>query len=1094
MFGVKNANKSRAKNYDPSQVTVEKGTIVDMSSYVPYSNTVMWYDYLGEGKAKINKTLFTFDSTPVANSKAMLVWLLETVIPSRLPKTEGKGIHVYMHANNGSRFDTQILKYDFLRGMNLEKHVKGCYKVLSPANCDVNGSPLSFDIRLIMYFGKEKKARKVTISFRDSFRITATKVSDIGTSFGVNVSKLPYPYAYYNSLFACDEKKYNVSYKPGIRSGLPEGVTSYKEFLLVCKDKPEHEDINEYWNTYTEANKFSKYTDIFEVFAADCRKLDTVETDTKVWWKDIGIDPSDLPLIEKSSDVERIRWSKKYTNREICGFKHKIKDRTGDKHVVDKKRMFTNKFILAMVRIQLGKFDKITSDPEAIRQLTEYREAMSMNIFMDYKKYCEVYNFFDCYNVIQGMCKFQECIHKMHTIKQSYKTPDDRTIDVDFKNVTRINIFQCRSISGVSWQIAVLTDCFRDVCKLSGGIARFIRSDIRGGRVYENKTRSYFRSSKYEKLEKYLNEEVTEKNLIKVGKLLTSPGGSQIALDLVGMYPSTALSKDAGIPTGRAHLIQSVDQIKLLRKCKLPYWVVCSWETKYDNEIPESCRKDDKDKNQWANGKFVNQVIDDVKMNYMIESGELTFEDFKFDTTEGVPLGVSFNGMNYMICGVWQSLIDERTRVRKLNPGYGNVLKLVANNIYGRSILKEKTSTLKYRLYADHKKYLSKNLHKLDGEIVTCGNYIEVKEFTNPEDHAIYPHFGNRVLSISKTTIGKYIAASHTNNRTDNTPSTITDLRTIYDNAVVGGEIRPLISYTDTDSMHTLVDVLPNVAPFLSRRLGDMHSDFDFKAKDGITPLIIDVSTAMQKRGMSPSWMIRNMELSAIEGVYCSPKSYAERVFGIDPLTNRYRVMEHVRLKGISKGSPTFADLMRIHNGEPVRFIERLAGDSTVMKVVHHRGFGICSPNYHMIKEIMPEKVNSVAHKYYYAEGNGIISGYYQYDEMPYTDDTHAMRINFAACRLDFKSNNAVNYYHIQDGVMSKVGNEFTDLHNMLDLKPHQVFRYGSGIRCGIYHKDTTPIRVTRLIPSRVDELFMEFDGEKTTALQFTYHGEVAAV
>lgn len=999
--------ESNMKNVDQSEQSVEHGHITDLSDIIPYSNQSIRFN----SKFEIVDSLFTYDLRPQSNLKSKLNWMInEHINPLDATLKKKLSIECFVYAHNGSGFDNIITMYDILKHIDMKLLNKNILKVLTPRKVEVAGRPLSFELGLILMTG-----RKVTISFRDSYRILSTPVKDFGSTFGLDVIKLAYPYDFYqkfNTKISKDQRektfgKFNIKI---------ENMSTPELSKYINTNDDECKKFQKYIYKSAHLSKLS-YMDQLEHYRSFVSYCNTSEfKNCYIMWKKYGFNQSDVELMSSTGKYVQPSWFAR--SHEDDGL--------------------SCEFILHCAYLSCKNFDKITKNQHMIDSLTKYVDKIGKDCMFHVIKYCEVYNYYDCYNVVMALGRFQKKINELSQIKKVVKLHidgRDREIHVDLSKVSEINILQFRSISSISWQVAVLSGCLDGVEKLNGSLQYFISCDKRGGKCFVNRKRMHFKSTHYDEIVKYIGQEVTNENIVEVLGHLTAEGGSVQDNDFCSMYLSAMTLM--GVPTGYPTQITDKKVLKVLLNAHLPFWVACSWESKYVMDMPESCKKTDDGKNMWTNGKFENQVIDDVKMRYMMETGELTFDDFKFQN--GV-IGCYFNDCNYMIAGMMSVMFDERNAVKNedtpgYNPGLSAVLKLVCNTIFGSSILKEKESRSRYVENTRLLSTIAKNRCKLEKNFTTCGNYSEIKEFSNPSLHKIYPQYGARVLSVSKVMHGEQIFAQsnirqkkqYISQHPDfKLPTTLSELcKWTVSLADLDSEGRPIIEwygcYTDTDSFASYVDCTPFIKPYIGKKLRQLHSDFEFK---DLKPICYSVDKNTSVKYPELIDLANNMKLSAIEAYYCSPKSYACNVFGIEVVdgVKRYAIREHVRLKGVYKGMPTFDDLKRLYNGEPLKYISQ-----STTRFIHKRGSGLgCQTDVHA-KEIIPDRVNFL--KYYYAEGESILSGHYKLGEKP------IVRHNF----LKYCTNKKIRYFNYKpDGIQQEYcGNSYENLirYDQLQLK-----------------------------------------------------------
>lgn len=926
-------NNFITEHVDLSTEMLETNTIRDLSDVVPYSNQAMLFDptIIGQHNWKENivkDSLFTFTTEPRRNLIKFMNWMINTHIVDKIDNyryydkimelekdIEGpdfvikdRSINCFIFAHNGAGFDNLITMYDLLRHVDMKKENPFVHVVLTPSKIEVSSKPLSFDYKIIVKY--RRTFTKVTFSFRDSYRLLSVPVKNFPDTFGIDLIKLPYPYAYYQQEINKNHKK--------------ETFGNIKNWIEGQCDE----------------------------------ELPLVR------WSDLGI--KDYKSIAEQGKFEY----------EFTGFNRSPKDFG-----------LTDEFVLYSAYISCGMYDKITTSSEIIKSLENYRSKLAdEDVMFDPYHYCAVYNYFDVYNLVIAMSVFSTTIKDISNICIPGK--------IDFKEAKRINLFQSRSISGVATQMCIHTSCYDRVVALEGDIQKYISVDKKGGKTKVNECNPSFKSVNFDKVESFIGQEVTEDKSKELLKLLTVDGGSLIDADFKSMY--AAAGAKMGIPTGHPQPILGKTKLYELYVTNKAFWVTASWETKYHNDMPQNCVKED-GKNNWRNGKFSNIVIDDVQMRFMIESGEYTFDDFTFHKYGGY-IGLYFEGFNYTISHFFTTLFLERERVRKENPVLGNTMKLINNSVFGSSILKEKEYKSKFVEHSEIKNMISRERSKMNSTLKSFGNYYEVYTHSRPVDHKIYPQFGARILSVSKTMLHtQSYAQSNIQEKIKylkehpdfEIPTTLPEIVkwTVQVAPQIDGKVHiktDSLRYNDTDSASCDVNVLPFIEKFIGTGLGDLHSDYEFERT--FLPLHRTVS--------NPTLIEKNMELSAIEAYFCAPKCYAARVLGVNTKNNKYEIRTHVRLKGVIKGEATFEDIKRLYNGEVLKYTHQ--SESSFR---HIKGKGLGAVRDFITKEIKPNKLDTSL--YYYAMGDSIVNGHYKFDERP------IVRHSLSATR----DSNVVRYY-----------------------------------------------------------------------------------
>ncbi len=1034
-------NKFKSRNYDVSHTERECEGAEDLSTVVPYSNSVIQFDWDTKDDIVtpvIKDSLFTFDPEMAVNTKLMLEWIIELSVNKKLPKKFVKGrpvkeiVYNFIFFHNFASFDGPILMYDAMRHIDLKALHPEIKDVFYPKKIQVSGKPISFDLGFKMNNG-----RQINLTFRDSYKIISTPVGSLGSTFGIKVSKLKYPYGFYQHKF--------------------ERFCNFKKKVLTVEEVEDDDLLMDKFNEFSAGLHDISYKDKMFRFISN----NYTSADCKVEWKQIGIDSNDLPEIANGNII---RWKNKRFS----------KDFSGDEHIEDQaKRMFTNDFIIQMAKIAVGRAVEVTECEKQVEELN--KSSTGMAIMFDYIEFCRIYNWYDCYNVIEAMCKFQQHLITISKIKKDVTLTNGEVVHVDMKDVKKVNIFQHRTISSIAFNIGLRSGVMEGVAKLVGNTARFFNKKW-GGKVFVNHIRDMFYSKNKEQLDQFIEQKVTDENAELVANLLSEDYGSQIDLDINSFYSAGIALMNT--PTGRPFSLfnRTGDNIhekirKMLYK-GMPFWVCCSYTSKYIYDMPENCCKID-GKNVWRNGVFKDTIIDDIKMRYLIETGEVELHEFQFKTNDILPAGAAFKTWNYKASAVMSVLYDYRLENKK-NVGLATVVKCILNNIYGSSIRRENMTSNRYIPNIHFDNFMMKNKHKLAGDVVSCGNYFEVKEFNIPSEYTIYPQFGARVLTSSKTLSGKYAwilsnvdgkLAEIRSNPDFVQPTNLTEIvewTLKHSKKWASTEcyhIESFVSSHDTDSFNIPVQCLELMKPYVSKKMGDLESDYDFKKFTGVPEHVKDAS-----------WLVKNMQKSAVECYYCMPKTYTCRVMMVEKRgeDNYYVYRDHTRAKGVPKSSnPTFENIKSLYFGNPVKFFTTIKGDSTLLSFIHSRGLGLGQKRTTTVKEIMPYKLNTS--KYYYAVG-GVIEGHYAYGEAP-------LKII-----SDIKRENVETKYYTYNtsGVLEQFDGDHYDLagSSSIDCSKY-VVRVGSDIRCGLY-----PIgEEVQILNSKVDlmdaHLFKEFNGRE---------------
>jgi hypothetical protein len=241
------------------------------------------------------------------------------------------------------------------------------------------------------------------------------------------------------------------------------------------------------------------------------------------------------------------------------------------------------------------------------------------------------------------------------------------------------------------------------------------------------------------------------------------------------------------------------------------------------------------------------------------------------------------------------------------------------------------------------------------------------------------------------------------------------------------------VSYIDTDSINCPVQCIDLVKPFISEKLGDLQSDYDAFERYITLPSLVKNDT----------FLLENMEKTAIECYYVAPKTYASRVIMAEKRSDGkmyYCYKDHVRAKGVPKNcKPSMDDIKNLYYGNPVKYYTTIKDDHSLVSFIHSKGNCLGQKRVTTVKEIMPRNLNTS--KYYYAEGGSCIAGHYRYDELPILISGSLPKDTMKMYMYD-ESGNRVRF----DSLRST-----KQLHLM---NKDEEYREGTTIRCRIYNKD----------------------------------------
>ena len=187
----------------------------------------------------------------------------------------------------------------------------------------------------------------------------------------------------------------------------------------------------------------------------------------------------------------------------------------------------------------------------------------------------------------------------------------------------------------------------------------------------------------------------------------------------------------------------------------------------------------------------------------------ITFHDAEFEIIDGY----YFNeGRNNKINHVIKDLYDLRKKLKKEKNPAQEIIKLLMNSMFGKTIIKPvETDTIVKDNKDDFEKYIAYNYNYIDS-VIEVNNKFYIKKVKSILKHFNYVHCGVEILSMSKRIMNR-----------------------VFDSASKCGV---KIYYQDTDSMHLNYDDVDKVvdkykeiynADLIGEELGNFHVDFPKK-------------------------------------------------------------------------------------------------------------------------------------------------------------------------------------------------------------------------------------------------------------------------
>ena len=465
-------------------------------------------------------------------------------------------------------------------------------------------------------------------------------------------------------------------------------------------------------------------------------------------------------------------------------------------------------------------FKNLREEPE----LFEYDEAQQIFNCMKYYKY---YLNYDCLTLRAGLNIFDDSIKLLTDNK--------------------INISKVLTTSSMGHAYASIMGAYDGVYEITGNLRAYVAKAVQGGRVQANK--------EFEKKE------------------IIIPGGVQI-LDAVSLYPSSMerLGQENGLPVGPAKRFIGAPPADA---CYFIAEVVISKINK-SQQMPFVCVKDDVKKSL----QYLNEVGGPVTVH--IDSRTLEdwerFQKIEYKIIEGVYWNEGFNNK---IGQIIRHLYNERARYKRLkNSGMSEIIKLIMNSLYGKTIQKTSNSSI---IYKNDLNYIRRNWDNITYYTGKGNGQYRIKMST-PDDSYNLGHIGTTILSMSKRIMNE-----------------LQDLT---------NELKILTYYGDTDSSFIQNSEI-------------LRLDEEYKKRYG-RPLLGD--DLQQQQYDFSLYDVKKQNITATKAIFLGKKSYCCFIEGDG------KSKFHYKLKGVSvhsiqakanaeHGGDIYAMYKAMSNGQATTFI-----------------------------------------------------------------------------------------------------------------------------------------------------------------------------
>ena len=477
--------------------------------------------------------------------------------------------------------------------------------------------------------------------------------------------------------------------------------------------------------------------------------------------------------------------------------------------------------------------------------------------------------------------------------------------DTIVKKLTKgtCSIYDSLTISSLTDKYMKLRGCYDGVYEMCGNLRAYVGNAVYGGRVSCNET-------------KELNPETNQLEYKYKRKVLE---GKFADYDGCSLYPSAIhrLCRERGLPTGKAKKYSNSNNIK--NEWKNNFYSVLTVQitkvNKIQNNIPIIAYKDKKQ----GSISYTNDcppepiIIDSITLQDYID-----FQGIEFEILDGVYWDCLPKDANKMMGQVISELYTQRLQYKKSkNKAMANVLKLMLNSAYGKTILKK-----------THESHiiLSRKPKNRKGKIEVC----KIDEY-------IYNNFNiiKSYRELSPTQVELKVSSSDMSYNRGHIGCAILSMSKRIMNEVfdVANDHKLPIYYTDTDSIHMNYDDVPILEDEFQKRfsktlkgkqLEQFHIDFDLEGAVGDIYAIrsvflgkkfyLDVLESTDKNGKtirgehrrgkgcsdigldvaSRKYYNPKLDISPSIGMYaelCKPNSSVEiQLNAYDPLTNVQKV------------------------------------------------------------------------------------------------------------------------------------------------------------------------------------------------------------
>ena len=371
---------------------------------------------------------------------------------------------------------------------------------------------------------------------------------------------------------------------------------------------------------------------------------------------------------------------------------------------------------------------------------------------------------------------------------------------------TKLDIDDFITIQSLASDYKLKSGCYDDVAMFSGVVQHYISNCIVGGRCMTNSNKMYH----------------VERKLAD--------------FDGVSLYPSS-MHRISGYLKGKPKVLKNLsydfikDQDGYFIRIKIT-------KIGKDRQFPLLSKINDNGVRIFSND-LVNEVIFIDKTS--LEDAK-KFQSIEFEIIDGY----FFNeGRNDKINEVIKDLFDLRAKLKKENNPANDVIKLLMNSMYGKTILKPIETDTKVICEKRWSRFVNMNYNYIQSSIEVNGKHY-VKVIKSINNHYNYCHCGVEILSMSKRIMNEVMCLAE--------------------------DFKLSIYYQDTDSMHINyedVEILEKEfkneydRELIGKGLGQFHIDFDMFDDDG------EKITGLKDIYAKESYFLaKKVYIDKLEGIY----------------------------------------------------------------------------------------------------------------------------------------------------------------------------------------------------------------------------------